>query len=203
LKKIAISQNVDTDLIRGEVRNSVDVSWTERFLQTGVAAIPLPNQAVVAIELLKTLRPFGLVLTGGNNIGDYDSRERAETASVEWSVENEVSIFGVCRGMQFLNLYFGGSISRLDGHAGTSHLLVGSHFAEYPERVNSFHRFGIWPKDLADCLTAVAWGPDGSIEAFRHKFLRVGAVMWHPERDEPGGGNEGFKVVSDWFDLEE
>jgi len=49
--------------------------------------------------------------------------------------------------------------------------------------VNSYHNFGITPKDLAKDLFEIAIDQDKNIESFKHKELPIHGIMWHPERD--------------------
>lgn len=96
-------------------------------------------------------------------------------------------VFGICRGMQVLNVYFGGDlIQHLDDHDGTPHTisavpgsrvhdLCGASFT-----ANSFHHQAV--DRLGDGLHVTARAADGTIEAIEHETLPVYGVQWHPER---------------------
>jgi putative glutamine amidotransferase len=113
---------------------------------------------------------------------------------------HELPILCVCRGMQLLNVALGGDlISHIPDHFGervphrhpgrlpvehevridpTSRLY--SILGDTELRVQSIHHQAVGR--VADGMRAVAWSPDGVIEAIespRHPFLI--AVQWHPE----------------------
>lgn len=103
-------------------------------------------------------------------------------------------VLGICKGMQVINVYFGGTLLQDmpeapihawdDGdkiHAADA--LPGSFlFSLYGENctVNSAHHQKV--DRLGRSLTAVQWSDDGIIEAVAHDFLPVIGVQWHPER---------------------
>jgi putative glutamine amidotransferase len=115
-------------------------------------------------------------------------------------------IFGICRGMQELNVALGGDLHqklyaipdisdhREDNDAGPAEQYADSHlvrvvpgtwFAELMQagefRVNSLHGQGI--RSLGAGLEALAYAEDGVIEAVhapRHPQFTL-AVQWHPE----------------------
>lgn len=150
----------------------------------------------------------GLILCGGNDIDpqcygeeidgavDIDKpRDEVEFALVKAFVEAGKPILGICRGLQLLNAYFGGTLHQdlpnSDFH--TSHAdfdivhsvtaVEGSFFEEtYGKEfsINSFHHQGI--KKLADGFKATLTAPDGVIEAVEHETLPIIAVQFHPER---------------------
>ena len=109
-------------------------------------------------------------------------------------------IFGICRGIQIINVAFGGTLyqdidtfyKNLDGlHKNNlidnrlSHEVIieeGTFLCRLLEKkkimVNSYHHQSI--KDLTDQLRVVAKAPDGTIEAVEGK--NIIAVQWHPEK---------------------
>ena len=146
-------------------------------------------------------------MSGGNNLtpafGTHDGsrarvplsladtapeRDRTESALLKWASAKSVPVLGVCRGAQALNVFHGGSIRPVEGHAGNLHALEvcsppGTGFP-VPDEAMSYHDFGMREKDLAPELTAMARsGP--VIEAFVHAELPQVGVMWHPERHSP------------------
>ena len=158
----------------------------------------------------------GLVLQGGADIdpraygeqpihviGPVDVlRDRFELELLRAFVTAGKPVFGVCRGMQLINVAYGGSLHQdlhADGATTASHVhrdlydehahplrigegtwLSSVHDGTTSARVNSIHHQGV--KTIGQGLIAEAWADDGVIEAIRSDdggFL-VG-VQWHPE----------------------
>jgi len=164
----------------------------------------------------------GLVLQGGNDVSpesygetplhpDWAGdrvRDRYEIELIGAFVKAGKPVFGICRGLQLLNVMFGGTLlqdiatqrptsrahrdgSTFERHFHTVEFVRGSHLAQlYPglrlATVNSIHHQAI--KDLAPGFTVEAVCPDdGMIEAVRrHGGPYVAAVQWHPEFHIPG-----------------
>lgn len=154
----------------------------------------------------------GLLLTGGADVSTslykeeqlYDiivpdlARDRLEMALIEEFVKLGKPIFGICRGLQILNSYFGGKLYQdIPDQLNENHdnmichnvtITEGSILQElYGDKlyVNSYHHQGI--KVLAPDFRATAYADfdeDNSylIEAFEHKTLPIYGVQWHPER---------------------
>jgi len=159
----------------------------------------------------------GLVLEGGSDMwpGSYGEtplrpewtgdrvRDEYETALLRAFIEAGKPVLGVCRGLQVLNVAFGGTLyqdigtqrpgARSHREAGlydqnfhTIDLVAGTRLSSlYPGAtrvtVNSVHHQGI--KDLAHGFVVEAVSSDdGVIEAVRWTGPSyVAAVQWHPE----------------------
>lgn len=154
----------------------------------------------------------GVVLGGGASVeparyGDeYDEtipksqdlpRDAMEWAVLDAALEKQLPILGICRGMQVVNAYFGGTLhqflkkTRYDGdhrpsearnYLAHSVKTQGGRLAELlgeETGVNSIHRQGI--HKVADNLEATVFAPDGLIEGLESKGGQVLAVQWHPE----------------------
>ena len=133
-------------------------------------------------------------------------RDALTMALVPAAIAAATPIFGVCRGMQEINVALGGSLHQqlhtepglmdhrepddedLAVQFATRHevrLAPGSAFAEWAggttARVNSLHGQGI--KRLGNSLVAEAHAPDGLVEGVRVDDARAFAfgVQWHPE----------------------
>lgn len=151
----------------------------------------------------------GLILCGGADVepGRYGQPVNGSVAmdadrdEAEWKLtaaflQAGKPIFGICRGCQFLNIYFGGTLHqdiperprhRLDPslpyliHRATTEepLLEGMYGKEFA--VNSCHHQAI--DRLGEGLRITAICPDdGIVEAIAHETLPVFAVQWHPEK---------------------
>jgi putative glutamine amidotransferase len=169
----------------------------------------------VAREL--AARAAGLVLCGGVDVAPerygeevlndtvevFPERDEMEWALVEGAREGRVPVWGVCRGLQVLNVFLGGTlwqdlpaqrpgdvphsiVEPKDHLAHTVRALepdrpLGAVLARETARVNSRHHQAV--KRLAEGLVPVAESPDGLIEAFvlERPDWWVRAVQWHPE----------------------
>ena len=128
-------------------------------------------------------------------------RDEAELELMDRFVTLRKPVFGICRGMQVVNVFFGGTLLQdLRGHDRVNGMdryhrvrTEGAFFSEIFGRngvVNSAHHQAV--DRLGGGLRAVQWAPDGIVEAVRHETLSVWAVQWHPERlDLP----EGRRVI--------
>jgi len=158
-----------------------------------------------------------LVLQGGNDVSPQSygeeplrpewsgdpTRDRYEMELVQAFMRAGKPVFGICRGLQLLNVAFGGSLWQdvptqcPEGvqHINTAHYEHNHHAIEivpgtklaslYPNGsgplINSIHHQAI--KRLGNGLVAEARCPtDGLIEAIRLQGdSYVAAVQWHPE----------------------
>jgi putative glutamine amidotransferase len=116
-------------------------------------------------------------------------RDVIETALLRASIDLGWPVIGVCRGMQAINVFHGGRIAPLGGHAGVRHSLtiVGSSALianGLDSQVNSFHDFGIPADGLGKGLEVLA-EVEGWPEAFVHRDYPHLGIMWHPERENP------------------
>ncbi len=141
----------------------------------------------------------GLLLAGGGDIhptlyGQQKSsdslcidpvRDREEQALFEAFYRRRKPIFGICRGVQAINVFLGGTLHQdIPAHSNCCHAihctgalsaLIGS-----SARVNSYHHQSV--DQIAPPLRDVAHADDGTIEALLHPSAPVLGVQWHPER---------------------
>ena len=181
----------------------------------------------------------GLVLQGGNDLAPESYREkplrpewagdsvrdRYEMELVDAFVQAGTPVFGICRGLQLLNVKFGGTLyqdiptqvptARAHREAGQYdrllhevELLPDTRLAQlYPgvtrARANSIHHQAI--KDLAPDFVVEARCPeDGMVEAVRYRGPSyVAAVQWHPEFHLPGDVHciDDTPMLNDFLDA--
>ena len=162
---------------------------------------------VTTLHVPSTLGFDGLLLPGG---GDIDPRlfgqlqkgtrafdpvlDRIQLTILKAFVLDRKPVFGVCKGMQLINIFFGGDMvqdlstahqheylgkdqvhdTRTEG-IGVLGRLYGKKFA-----VNSAHHQGV---DLPGCgILYTQLAADGVVEGLEHRYLPVWGVQWHPER---------------------
>ena len=129
------------------------------------------------------------------------ARDALELELLERFTALRKPILGICRGMQSVNVFFGGTLLQdIPGHSqiqGADRLHAvrtspGVFAALDAVSVNSAHHQAV--DKLGDGLRAEQWAPDGVIEALRHADLPVWGVQWHPERLDNPAGERLFRV---------
>lgn len=166
----------------------------------------------------------GLLLSGGVDVDPARYGETAVNGTVETNAGRDdldfallgraraigAAVFGICRGLQVVNVAFGGTLwqdlpaqrprgvehswPRREGNhpAHPAHVvrvargvvpelpLAAALAATDGRHVNSRHHQAV--KDLATGLVPLAASPDGLVEAFAHEAAPfLAAVQWHPE----------------------
>jgi len=188
-------------------------SYMEGISMSGALPVMLPlvTDAYMISDIIS--RFDGFLLTGGQDISPLlygepirpvcdeicENRDKMEDLLIRAAISADKPLFGICRGMQFLNVVLGGALYQdiptefpsklqhsqkppydLPVHsvAVTGYLrnLLGAEKIE----VNSYHHQGV--KKLSPQLEIGATASDGLIEAVympaNHFVL---AVQWHPE----------------------
>lgn len=166
----------------------------------------------------------GLLIAGGCDVspelyGESDNgsvscdiaRDKCEIGLIREFAGRGKPIFGICRGMQILNVCFGGTLigdlPEYPKHHGKNIYhgikitdksgMFGSFGDEM--RINSFHHQAV--KELAKDFKAVAYGKeDGVIEAMEHIEKPWMAVQFHPERMLEGDGlTDDARPIFEYF----
>ena len=190
--KIGISLRIVQAPNYDEDRDALSHDWPQFLEKLDLIPILIPNKINNVSEFLDMVGIDGLILSGGDNIGDYPQRDSVEKSILEYGIKKQLPIVGVCRGMQMINEYFGGSIITTSDkkHVNKSHSvdIVNSSKYKILESksiiVNSFHNNIINSNILGQDLKPFAISSDNSIEGFYHKSLPMIGIMWHPERSQ-------------------
>jgi putative glutamine amidotransferase len=208
---------------RGKTLQYLEQSVAHWMMDCGAMVVMIPTvetQSVVR-RLDLSVRDYaqtldGLILQGGADIdpvtygeersaavGPTDQvRDRFEIDLLNAFIHERKPVFGICRGMQLINVARGGTLHHdlttagvtahahylreaYDEHAHDIRLRNGGWLQTLygglaKARVNSIHHQGV--KELGQGLAVEAWSEDGVIECIRGEqgaFL-VG-VQWHPE----------------------
>jgi putative glutamine amidotransferase len=209
-------------IFTGKTLQYVEQSIVHWVQSAGALALVIPSPEGTTKRGDVTLRDYaqlldGLVLEGGSDMwpGSYGEaplapewsgdrvRDEYEIALLRAFVDAGKPVLGVCRGLQVINVAFGGTLyqdigtqkpgggahrdaSLYDQHFHEIELVLGSRLAQLYRgvtraTVNSVHHQGI--KDLAAGFVIEAIAVDDHIiEAFRWTGPSyVAAVQWHPE----------------------
>ena len=200
----------------------IEQSMAYWVMSTGALPVMIPSPAGDSSQGEPHFEDYahwldGLVLHGGADVwpGSYGEtpleerwsgdrlRDEYEQALVKAFVAAGKPVFGVCRGLQLINVAFGGTLyqdigtqrpeslahrdaDRYDHNFHQLELVPKTRLAALltgagSYKINSIHHQGI--KDLAEGFVVEARCPeDGMIEAIRHTGPSyIAAVQWHPE----------------------
>lgn len=205
---------LSTDLDRSY--NHLRISYTDYVMRTGNMpfVVPFTTNRQQLQSLLQ--QADMLLLTGGDDVDPalYGEERHAacgpvsaERDAYEWTLLDvalgmHLPVMGICRGLQVLNVYFGGTLyqdlaaqyerSGLLQHRQTEGRSVRTHqVCLKPDSltarwcgtdrlmVNSLHHQAV--KRVAEGMDVVGTSADGVIEALEHRTLQVIGVQWHPE----------------------
>lgn len=194
--------------------NFVNRAYIEAILAAGGTPVLIPFQPKENLRQIVDLLA-GIVVPGGV---DVDPMRYGESPSPgcgkvdpDWdeqdlnvlglALERDLPVLAICRGMQVLNVAYGGSLvqdiaSEVDQaikHRQEAPVWHATHtirleegnlladiWADAPLKVNSFHHQAV--KTLGNGLRVAATAPDGIIEAVEAVDRRfVLGVQWHPE----------------------
>jgi putative glutamine amidotransferase len=190
-----------------------------RFADAAALLVPALPGLMSARQVIGRLD--GVLLTGspsnvdpvryGQTVADapgpFDTdRDAMSAALIDAAIGRGLPVFGICRGLQEINVAFGGTLRRDMSAAGARlphHAPDGASFDEMFEHrhmvrlreggllaraydetaleVNSVHYQGI--DRVGDGLRVEAYAPDGAVEAVSSEVngAPVLAVQWHPE----------------------
>jgi putative glutamine amidotransferase len=195
----------------------INSGYIDVIIQSGAVPLLLPlNADAATTEHLLSLVD-GVLLSGGQDVHPSyykeeqhpllgvtaRQRDEHELLIVRTAYKEKKPMLGICRGLQLINIYFGGTLYQdLSLHSDTS---KAGHSLDYlpdptlhsveivPETLlhrilgtpsimtNSYHHQAV--KDLAPGFKVAAIAEDGVVEAIEGNSLDswIIAVQWHPE----------------------
>jgi len=188
-------------------------AYAEALRRSGVEPVlisPGPPRSIEGLD--------GLLISGGSDVDpamygqarqpevvDVDAeRDRMEAELIRQALEADLPLFGICRGMQIMNVACGGTLIQhlqsADVHRvpqlANAHAIAatpGTKLAAIvgPGRklVNSRHHQAV--DRLGQGLVVSAVAPDGVVEGLEHPGKRFAiAVQWHPEERLDSGSHD-------------
>jgi len=205
----------------------VPQGYVEGISAAGGSPLLVPPDPAYAADPSPVLDAIdGLVLVGGEDIGPelYGAERRAETdpanerrdaterALLEGAVARDLPVLGICRGVQMLNIVYGGDLiqhladvtdlephrERLGAFGRHEVAVTGGHLRELVGEavrdVHSHHHQGLGR--IGQGLQITATAPDGQPEALEDpsQTFCVG-VLWHPEEAPFGDGRPLFVAL--------
>ena len=219
---IAVSMRVTESPDQTELRDAISHDWMRLLAGLNVTPVPVPNVLPDPPAYLRAIDARGLILTGGEDIGPMAgeagadqaplTRDRTERDLLAAAINQRFPVFGVCRGMQLINVGFGGTLARdlqREVAHSASHVAT-RHEVELREPrwlalaggaallTNSFHRQGVTLPRLAKSLRASAVAHGEIVEGLRHPELPVVGVQWHPERENPSAAFDRALIL-EWL----
>ncbi len=191
MKKIGISLRVGMIGEHNEKRDQINQEWITFLQELEYIPILIPNNLNNLQKYIQDLHLDGIILSGGDNIGDFPDRDETERTILKTSIDSSIPILGICRGMQMINNYFGGNVEEKQGkkHVNNDHRISLTNDFLFSEEktiiVNSFHNNVIKTELLGKNLVPFAeYEDDNTIEGFTHSIYPIKGVMWHPERKQ-------------------
>lgn len=140
-----------------------------------------------------------LIVVGGGSLDPkwYDRphndetqphRDKTEEKLIRYCIAHEIPIVATCRGMQYINVLFGGKLAYhpelpVKRPRGVDHKvkLIGE---DRYITVNNFHQDVIYEGCLAPCFEPYAVDEENHvIEAYGSEKMKLLALQWHPERE--------------------
>lgn len=179
MKIVGISQNINFKFEINEIRDEIDQRLISFVFECGYIPIQIPNSLGKSLEnWVKETNINAILLSGGNDIGQYKIRDNTEVNLLNFAYKNKLPLLGICRGMQMIGHLFGVKLHEVKEHKKTRHEIYG----KINKEVNSFHLYSL--KECPKNFEVLAKSKDGEIEAIRHKLVPFEGWMWHPEREK-------------------
>ena len=168
----------------------LDHNWINFFNKKNYYFKAIPTQIKSTNKILNKKKKVDLIiLPGGNDLFNNQKltkiRFDVEKKLIKFSINKKIPLLGVCRGMQVLNYYFGGTIVKIKGHMKSKSLIYMKHnlFKKNKISVKCFHNFCISPHSVSKEFENLGVDKKNNIEMFQHLKHNIVGVMWHPERE--------------------
>ena len=210
---------ITTDL--KEDHNSIEESYSKAVIKYGGLPILIPTTDNKSHLEGIVKRIDGLLLPGSRDMDPkfYNEephpklrdmsleRTEAEFYVTEKAVEQKIPVLGICGGMQFLNVFFGGSLYQdieslidnpLNHEKGAVHEVkikndsnLANILSENSFEVKSYHHQAV--NKLGKGVVVNAVSPDEIVEGIEHKDLPALGIQWHPELEDTTQSKQIFE----------
>ncbi|WP_100065497.1 gamma-glutamyl-gamma-aminobutyrate hydrolase family protein [Miniphocaeibacter massiliensis] len=214
----------------GFISHEINNNFSKMILESGGIPIVIPQiyDENLLDEYINMIE--GLILVGGSDISPYlynegpnrylestsPVRDEVEFYLLKKAIGKKIPVFGVCRGMQLINIFFGGTLyqdmysqcedvfnhsdrekkgiiyyHKININEGSRlHSIYGSDIV-----VNTFHHQSV--KKIAKNFKITAKSDDGIIEAIEYeKDQFIMGIQFHPEFPEHNGD---FYKIFEYF----
>ena len=194
----------------GEWIDSLENSYVKYLNSFDTLTIPITNSVDRIEFFLEQIDFKGIILSGGGDVdpglyGQVPSgelnisprRDIIESKLLDFAIKKKKPVLGLCRGMQLINVYFGGKLIQdlkkidIEGkhkppciHSiKINNSVLSKKFGREIFEINSYHNQAIIEDNLAQDLECFAVAEDFPIiEGFFHRKYPIVGIQWHPER---------------------
>lgn len=129
-----------------------------------------------------------IILSGGNTIPKFSKakkdklRNKLDAYFFKNAKLNQIPIIGICHGGQFIATKYKLNLVKDANHVGSHEIINLSNIKIKFNFIKSFHNFKIKFKNTK-YIENLVLAKDKSVECFKVKNKKIGAIIWHPERE--------------------
>lgn len=232
MKKILISSQPYSDGKRNYVQ--INRNYAEAVRMAGAVPFIAPYTDIDGVSELVAMAD-AVILTGGHDVnplvygeelqkgiqGISNERDAFDLKLIEVAIKQGKPMLGICRGMQLINAYLGGTlyqdiykanVAKLE-HVSFDTLSVGAHHITIKEQsflhratglkkmlVNTEHHQAV--KDIAEGFKVTAKSSDGIVEAMEDVHRKIYLVQFHPEAMAVNNNGEAINIFKEFIKLQ-
>lgn len=200
----------------GDPTDILESAYVRFYELLGFIPVPVSNHTKNFEKLFEEKVDLLIVVGGGSlNPEHYDRnhndelqphRDVMEAKLINYCVEHGIPIIATCRGMQYMNVIFGGKLFyhpklKVKRPRGEDHEV----FLVKENRnihVNNYHMDCVYTNSLAPCFSPIAVDVENNVvEAYESEEMKALGLQWHPERPFKTANSleETRKIVLDFI----